>query len=230
VNQIVEHAIVLSRLNYGEADKILTVITPNHGKLSLIAKGVRKVRSKLAGGIELFSVSTITYIPGKKDIGTLVSTRLQTHYGKIIEDIDRTMLGYDILKMIHKATKEQCESSYYLLLVETLANLDDKTIDPLLTRCWFMARLLSLLGHAPNTVQDVNNNLLIASKKYQFNYEEMSFYAHTKGSISANHIKLLRLLMSEELHKLLIIKNIRALLPDLEIILRQGLHQFIFDN
>ena len=45
---------VLRRTNYGEADRILNIITPE-GKISAIAKGVRKEKSKLAGGIEMFS-------------------------------------------------------------------------------------------------------------------------------------------------------------------------------
>jgi len=86
VNQIVTTAIVLSRLNYGEADRIITVITPDNGKLRLMAKGVRRVKSKLAGGIELFIVSSLTFIKGKGDIGTLVSSRLQTHFSSIVTD------------------------------------------------------------------------------------------------------------------------------------------------
>jgi recombinational DNA repair protein (RecF pathway) len=57
---------------------------PDSGKLSLMAKGVRKVKSKLAGGIELFSTSEITYIPGRGSVGTLVSSRLMRHYGGIV--------------------------------------------------------------------------------------------------------------------------------------------------
>ena len=68
-------AIVLKRSNYREADRILRVITPDRGKISLIAKAVRKPKSKLAGGIELFSVNEISYIEGKSDLSTLVSSR-----------------------------------------------------------------------------------------------------------------------------------------------------------
>jgi len=46
-------AIVLRRTNYGEADRIIQFITPV-GKISAIAKGVRREKSRLAGGIELF--------------------------------------------------------------------------------------------------------------------------------------------------------------------------------
>ena len=48
--------LVLRRTNYGEADRILNIITPT-GKISAMAKGVRRARSKLAGGVEMFSLS-----------------------------------------------------------------------------------------------------------------------------------------------------------------------------
>ncbi|MEJ0073760.1 MAG: DNA repair protein RecO [Candidatus Saccharibacteria bacterium] len=87
--QQVTTGIVLTRVDYGEADRIITLITPDQGKLRLMAKGVRRIKSKLAGGIELFSVSNITFIRGRGDIGTLVSSRVLTHYGRIVSDLDR---------------------------------------------------------------------------------------------------------------------------------------------
>src|SRR5437016_3885105 len=48
-------AIVLRRMDYGEADRILTIMTPELGKLRVIAKGVRKVTSRKAGHVELFT-------------------------------------------------------------------------------------------------------------------------------------------------------------------------------
>ena len=47
MNTVVDQAIVLKRLEYGEADRILTVLTKNNGKLSVIAKGARRPKSKL---------------------------------------------------------------------------------------------------------------------------------------------------------------------------------------
>src|SRR2546430_6710542 len=98
MKQLVTPAIILARIDYGEADRIITMLTPGHGKLRLLAKGVRRVRSKLAGGIELFSVSTITFIQGRSELGTLVSTRLQQYYSHIVQDLDRTMAGYELIK------------------------------------------------------------------------------------------------------------------------------------
>ena len=51
-------AIVLRRTNYAEADRVLQLLTPK-GRRSVIAKGVRRERSKLAGGIELFAICDV---------------------------------------------------------------------------------------------------------------------------------------------------------------------------
>src|SRR5205085_581911 len=117
--------IVLSRTNYGEADRILTLLTPDHGKLRLMARGVRKVKSKLAGGIELFSVSDITFIRGRGEMGTLISTRLVKHYGKIVQHIDRVQLGYELIKLLNTATEDRPEADYFELLQQAFAALDE---------------------------------------------------------------------------------------------------------
>ena len=54
--------IVLKRINYGEADKIITVLTREAGKIALIAKGVRKIQSKRKGHLELFSLIRCSYV------------------------------------------------------------------------------------------------------------------------------------------------------------------------
>lgn len=221
MNKLTTSAIVLSRINFGESDKIITVITPEYGTLSLLARGVRKVKSKLAGGIELFSVSNISFIKGKNDISTLVSTRLQTHFHHIVTDIDRTMTGYDILKFLKSATKESSDPDYYRLLLQTLTYLNDKDIDSLLTKCWFMARLVQLEGQSPNLEKPIGKKSFEIDKSYHYSYEESSFSEKAKGDISANHIKVLKLLMSETPQRMNVIKGIKDTLPILNNLLMQ---------
>lgn len=185
--------IILSRVNFGEADRILTVLTPDHGRIRLIAKGVRKVKSKLAGGIELFSVSQITYIIGKSEINTLISTRLKIHYGHIAKDIDRTMFGYEMLKLINKTVEDNADRDYFDMLNRALAGLDDFKLNLNLLRLWFYCKLLKLAGHSPNLKTDTDGNKLNTTKKYNLSPEDMTFSINPQGSYSANHIKLLRL-------------------------------------
>jgi DNA repair protein RecO (recombination protein O) len=194
--QRVTTGIVLTRIAYGEADRIVTVLTPQDGKLRLMAKGVRRVKSKLAGGIELFSVASLTYIPGRGDIGTLVSSRLETHYGNIVKDIDRTMLGYDLIKLLHKATEDEPEEDYFDLMHQAFIALDDNTIDQDLIHLWFSAQLLRLSGHTPNLQTEPNGEKLQAQKVYEFSFDDSAFYAREGGSFRADAIKFLRLVFN----------------------------------
>ncbi len=193
MNAIVTTGIVLARTDYQEADRILTIITPDNGKIRVIAKGVRKVKSKLAGGIELFSISHVSFIPGKKEIGTLISTRLDKHFGGIVSNIDRTMLAYEVLKIINRITEDSPEADYFHLLASLLEALNDSSIHSDVIRFWMYMQLLKLGGHTPNLTTDMTGTALVAGSNYNFSYEDMTFAAHASGSFTPAHIKLLRL-------------------------------------
>jgi len=196
MNQLATTAIVLTRTNYGEADRIVTVLTPDHGKLRLMAKGVRRVKSKLAGGIELFSVSHITFIKGRGDISTLVSSRLERYYGTIVQDIDRVQLGYDLIKLLNKTIEDEAEKEYFDLLEQAFLALDDAANSDELVRMWFMAQLLRLGGHTPNLQTDSFGEKLDPHASYEFDFDAMAFVQHDQGQLTADHIKFMRLIFS----------------------------------
>jgi DNA repair protein RecO len=228
VNQLVTKAIVLSRTNYGEADRILTLLTPDYGKLRLMARGVRKVKSKLAGGIELFSVSDITFIRGRGEIGTLVSARLVTYYSHIVKDIERVQLGYELIKVLNKATEDQPEPAYFELLEQTFQALNESSVELNLIQLWFESRLLYLAGHSPNLRTDVAGHDLTAETAYNFDFEAMAFTAHADAPFTASHIKTLRLLFSRRQPQALSnVKGLTALLPDLQPLIHTMLISFI---
>lgn len=196
MNQLQTSAIVLSRTDYGEADRIINVLTPEKGKLALMARGVRKPRSKLAGGIELFSISDITYIRGKGEIGTLISVKLKHHYGKIVQDIERVQLGYEIIKALNRATEDQPEPEYFQLLEQAFAALENSNIDKSLIKIWFSAQLLRQAGHTPNLRTTSEGMKLEAGQKYNFDYDDVLFVDHNSGKYNSDDIKFLRLLFS----------------------------------
>lgn len=197
MNQLVTSGIVLRRIDYQEADRILTILTPDQGKIGLIAKGARRAKSKLAGGIELFSISDITFISGRKDIGTLTSSRLKRHFPHITADIDRTMLGYDFLKQIDRITEQASEAGYFDLLEAALSGLDEEQLSLELCELWFSLQLLKLTGHSPNLRTDESGKKLVADERYNFDFGDMQFMKHSAGRYEAGHIKLLRLAISQ---------------------------------
>ena len=80
--------IVLRRTNYGEADRILAIITPE-GKMSVMARGVRKPKSRLAGGVEMFTVSEMMVHVGRAELGALTGARMVEHYEGIMKDYNK---------------------------------------------------------------------------------------------------------------------------------------------
>lgn len=209
MKQLLTTGIILSRTDYGEADRILTVLTPDKGKLRLMARGVRRVKSKLAGGIELFSTSHITYIEGKSELGTLISTRLVRHYGHIVQDIDRVQLGYELIKLLNKATEDHPEGEYYQLLEQAFAALDDPEITPQLIKTAFEARLVRLAGHTPNLTTDTDGRKLDPETAYGFDHDAMAFVPRDSGAYDAGHIKTLRLLFAD--HQLTDLAKVRGI-------------------
>lgn len=207
-------AIVLRRTNYGEADRILQLLTPNHGKLSVIAKGVRREKSKLAGGIELFAVCDVSVIPGKGDMGTLTSSRLDMFYGHIMEEYDRLQFGYEAIKQVGSAAEAVAEPAFFELLAMTFVSLDNVAVHVKVIETWFWLQLAILLGVGLNLSTDDNGMKLVEESRYNFSEDSMSFVYHEQGRFTTEHIKLLRLLSAQPPHVAQQVRGVENLIYD----------------
>lgn len=218
----VDTAIILRRIDFGEADRILTVLTAEHGKVSAIAKGARRSKSKLAGGLELFSVSTMNLIDGKRELKTIASAQLVRHYSSISNSLERTMFGYECLKLIDKSTEQDCELGYFNLLDALLLALSDSDVAFSVTKTWFYASLLHLKGVHMNLERQLGGAEFDEDTSYVFDYEEMAFLAHAQGIYLPKHIKYMRLLskVSAPSH-LLHIAEVDTIAGQVELLLKQ---------
>jgi DNA repair protein RecO (recombination protein O) len=191
-------AIILRRTNYGEADRILNLLTPERGKLSAIAKGVRKSKSKLAGGLELFATCDITLLGGKSDMYTVSSARLVKFYGDILKDYDRMQLAYELVKMINRATETVSEPEFYYLLRDSLVYLGELSVDYRVVELWFRLHFAAALGVGLNLAATASGEALQADVRYNFDFGDMAFLPHPSGRFGADHIKLLRLAQAKD--------------------------------
>ena len=194
-------AIVLRRTNYGEADRIVQLLTPL-GRRSVMARGVRREKSKLAGGIELFAVSDVVIGQGKGDLGVLTSARLVQFYRRIVEDYDRMQFGYDALKLVARASELVDEPEWFDVAAQVLAALDATSVDIRLTQTWFYLHYADLLGHALGLEYDVDGDRLSAEATYRYDVGEKGLRDVQDGALSADHIKLLRLIAAKPLETL----------------------------
>ena len=140
--------IVLARKNYSEADRILVVYSKKYGKLSLIAKGVRKLKSRKRGHIEVFSHVKFSAARGKSlDIVTEVETI--TAFKKARRDLKKVSVAYFFVETIGRLTREdEKNEELFILLLSYLAKLES-SVKLRVLRERFIFDALVLVGFWP---------------------------------------------------------------------------------
>ena len=206
-------AIVLRRTNYGEADRILQLLTPD-GKQSVMAKGVRREKSRLAGGIELFAICDVVITEGKGNLNILTSSRLVQFYRHIMEDYDRMQFAYVAIKLVSGASESVDGPDWYEVLSETLAGLDAHSIHVEIVKTWFYLRYSAILGYELSLWHDITGEKLSSDKQYRYDVAERGLRAVEGGELSAEHIKLLRLISNRPLKVLAQIGGVESILSE----------------
>lgn len=140
--------IILSRKNYGEADRILIVLSKNFGKLSLLCKGIRKIKSKKRGHLEIFSRTKFGAVKGK---GFDIMTEAETinDFAGVRTNLNKISLAYYFCEVVNKITHEDGhKSTVYSLLSTVLEELEQETELKKL-RLKFIYDLLTNMGYWP---------------------------------------------------------------------------------
>lgn len=137
---------MLRRFNLGEADRIITFITPDKGKIKAVARGVRRMKSKLAGHLELFSHVDLQIANGKS-LDVITSAKLIESPPEL--DYDQLASAYLYAQMLDKLLDEDDQpGDSYVLLEMTLADLIKYGASNL-GELYFKLRLAAILGHQP---------------------------------------------------------------------------------
>jgi DNA repair protein RecO (recombination protein O) len=145
-------AIVLKRTNLGEADNIITLYTPNLGKIKAVAKGVRKPKSRLVGHLELLSRSNMLLAQGQ-NLDIITQSQIIESFRPLRDNLWRTGCAIYIAELIDQFTPEQVENyAVYRLVQSTLHWLCEARNNELVLR-HFEIHLLSLMGYRPELYQ-----------------------------------------------------------------------------
>ena len=190
-------AIVLRRTDFGEADRIINLLTPN-GKQVAIARGVRKPKSKLAGGIEFFSLNEAVLIEGKSEMKTLSSARMCEFFGEILKDFERTDFAYQTIKKVSNLCEHIESAEFFEILLTIFRSLNNYDIDLNLIKKWFNLKVAEFSGDEINLETDKNGKKLQVNLKYDFDFYDKVFVESFSGKFDANDIKFLRLMVSSE--------------------------------
>ena len=188
---------VLRRTNYGEADRILNIITPE-GKVTAIAKGVRKPKSKLAGGIEMFSLIDFNIHSGKSEFGIVTSAKMLKYYDELLKDYAKMELVGVILKKISQVSESSNDSCYFEMVDQCMKELNDGASKEMV-EAWFWLNLARVMGEEVNLYRDVNGEKLQVDARYGWDVGQSAFYEKTNGEYGADEIKMLRIMATSKL-------------------------------
>lgn len=148
-------AIVLGHIEYGEADRILKLFTYEKGKITAIAKGVRKIRSRKAGHLEPFTRVNLFLAKGR---GMDIITQAETvdGYLNLREDLQRVAYASYVVEVLDRFTYEEGPNvGIFRLLVNTLSRLEGQSNLGTVVH-YYEIRLLDLLGFRPQLFECVD--------------------------------------------------------------------------
>jgi len=176
---------ILKKEERGEADRIFTIYTKDFGKLEILGKAIRKIRSKLRGGVELFYLSEIEFIQGKTH-KTLTDAILIKSFPNIRKDLERLSIACRVAEALDNLVGgEEKDEQIWQLLSESFEKLS--TINngrSSVIYDYFFWNLVSVLGYQPEL-----KNFSICGKK-----------------ISVDVFKILRIIFKKDLKTLLKLK------------------------
>ncbi len=192
-------AIIIKRINLGEADRILTLYTPEHGKVKAIAKGSRRPKSKFGGHVELLTHSQLLLAHGRSlDIVTQAQTI--ESFLPLKENLKRMSCGLYISELVDAFSEEHTENRrLFQLLLETLHRLSQLEKSDVALR-YFEIYLLNFTGYRPQLQKCANCDSGLQPVTNYFSSSqggvlcpECIFDEPMARDISVNALKVLRL-------------------------------------
>lgn len=207
-------AIIIGRYNFGEADRIIVLLTPDKGVIRGVAKGVRRIKSRLAGHLELFSHSDLMLVEGR-NMDTITSARLKRHLA-VGDDYERMQLAYLAAEMLSKlGGDDEQHDGLFQLADEFLSVLGVQSSSPEL-ELWFKLRLLDCLGYRPQLDHCIVCDSGDPDRTYLFNAELGGIVdrgCSTPGNEPMTHaqIKLWRLMLANSFLDLKTVGGLREL-------------------
>jgi len=140
--------IVLKRTDVGEADRLLTLLTLQRGKLRAVAKGARKPAARKTGHVELFNCVELQ-IAAAREIDIVTQAQTLEPFLRLRDDLDRLSYAYYFAELADRFIEEEIEQSQvYELMLDALHWLERTNYLPRTAR-YFEMQLLDALGYRP---------------------------------------------------------------------------------
>ncbi len=143
-------AIIISSMNLGEADKLVTFFSLDRGMLKGVAKNARKSFKRFGAGLESFTLVRLhLYEREHQELARIESADIIEQHSGISADLGRTAAGAVMLEMVREMSPLGERNAAAFLLLSHVFHLLDESVDPLFLLSIFKIKFLSLLGYQP---------------------------------------------------------------------------------
>ncbi|MFC2177180.1 DNA repair protein RecO [Actinomycetota bacterium] len=143
-----DQGIVLRGYPFGEADRVVVLLSPNHGKLRTVAKGVRKTKSRFGGRLEPFSHVDLVLYEGR-NLDTITQVSLVEPFHRLRADLDRVISAGTMVEVADAVAQENEPTlRLFLLLHRGLKALDAENPHPDVVTS-FLLKAAAVVGVAP---------------------------------------------------------------------------------
>ena len=213
-------AIILNRSDYRESDSLITLYTKNFGKLTLVARGTKKINSKLSGHLEPISLVNILLIKGK-GFDYIGSALCDNAYLNIKDNLNKIYYSGRVLNWFNRLVRDGESDERLFLLLRRWLEVTDSYPDEEFTKengelffIFFALKLMTELGYKPEMYECLSCREKIAPGKNYFNLKngglvcEACFNKERLSQdisvaeiliISDNCIKLMRFILDNKL-------------------------------
>ena len=227
------NAIVIKKTKLGEADRILTLYTPDMGKVQAVAKGVRRPKSKMAGNLELLTHSKVSLARGR-NLDIITGSQTIDSFLPLKTDLVLASYGLYIIELVNQFTPDQAEDeALFWLLLETLAGLCSPDNRELLLR-YFEVKLMDNAGFRPQLQECVSCRQPLPPEVNFFSAALGGMLCPTCASkepfaygISVNALKVFRFMQENGLEAVSRLKVTPALARELEAVTRHYLRYLL---
>ncbi|MGI6189041.1 MAG: DNA repair protein RecO [Clostridiales bacterium] len=229
--------IVLRYTNFREADRMLTIFSPDRGKMQVLARGCRKPKSRLLAASELFCYADYIFVKSK-EIYVMTQADIRNSFYDIRNDVERLTYGTHILALTEEAVNyEEGNFRLFYMLLQVLAYLAYGEINPADTAHVFELKLIDLLGYRPV----LDRCIACGSPIEQLNSNKLFFSASQGGivcrscnsgvndgyAVHKNTIQTMRFILSMDIKRLGVLKFSGMVRNELDYILSGYLSEII---
>lgn len=153
-------AVILSDMPQGETSKIIRVFSKDYGRISLIAKGARKLKSRFGGTLDpLNHVHIVYYYKDNRDLHPVTQCDIINSYAAVKSNLEKLTIGLSIAEIIvNLVVEEESNNPLFNLLNRSLDALENAERNFINIYWYFLTRFLQLSGFGLNPAERVCQN------------------------------------------------------------------------